>query len=114
MYPCHWLQPVVDDELASAELIRRKIPPSKDGAQKFVSGCGLKPIAWLGKSVADNICSKEQSLNLLRTPLMSASPPCVGLWTVFAGELSERRFRAAKKILAEQTQRPVSSLSAVG
>ncbi|MCX7969031.1 MAG: hypothetical protein N3B10_11190, partial [Armatimonadetes bacterium] len=25
--------------------------PSKDGAQKFVSDCGLKPIAWLLKSV---------------------------------------------------------------
>ncbi|MCX7967267.1 MAG: hypothetical protein N3B10_02125 [Armatimonadetes bacterium] len=104
---------MVDDELMSAEFIRRKIPPSKDDAQKFVSGYGLKPIAWLGKSVINNICSKEQSLNSLRTPLMSAFPPCIGLWTVFAGELSERRFQAAKKILAEQTQRPVGSLSTV-
>ncbi|MCS7186390.1 MAG: hypothetical protein RMK89_05480 [Armatimonadota bacterium] len=28
----------------------KKISPSKDGAQKFVRGYGLKPIAWLGKS----------------------------------------------------------------
>ncbi|MCX7969416.1 MAG: hypothetical protein N3B10_13160 [Armatimonadetes bacterium] len=24
LYPCHWLQPVVDDELMSAEFIRRR------------------------------------------------------------------------------------------
>ncbi|MCS7254546.1 MAG: hypothetical protein NZ781_11065 [Armatimonadetes bacterium] len=30
----------------SAEFIRRKITPSEDGAQKFVSYYGLKHIAW--------------------------------------------------------------------
>ncbi|MCX7968895.1 MAG: hypothetical protein N3B10_10495 [Armatimonadetes bacterium] len=39
-----------------------EISPSEDGAQKFINDCGLKPIAWLGKMVTNNICSKGRLL----------------------------------------------------
>ncbi|MCS7187616.1 MAG: hypothetical protein RMK89_11785 [Armatimonadota bacterium] len=40
--------------------VSHEISLSEDDAQKFISDYGLKPAAWLGKLVTNNICKERK------------------------------------------------------